>query len=80
MKAVSLLPVYKWVGCGDYEMVIYAIGLYEDIRPQFQPPMSDTFPNISYADVLIVGAGPAGLMAAHALAQGGIKVKLIDIR
>ncbi len=42
--------------------------------------MSDTSPNISYADVLIVGAGPAGLMAALALAQGGIKVKLIDIR
>ncbi|KAF7332387.1 hypothetical protein MKEN_00120500 [Mycena kentingensis (nom. inval.)] len=31
-------------------------------------------------DVLVVGAGPAGLMAAHALARAGVKVRIIDQR
>ena len=29
-------------------------------------------------DVLIIGAGPAGLFAANALARAGVKVKIID--
>ncbi|KAF7329035.1 Phenol 2-monooxygenase [Mycena venus] len=33
-----------------------------------------------YTDVLIIGAGPGGLMAAHALAKLGIGVKIIDRR
>ncbi|EIM82041.1 uncharacterized protein STEHIDRAFT_103548 [Stereum hirsutum FP-91666 SS1] len=32
----------------------------------------------TYVDVLIVGAGPAGLMAATALAKGGVNVKIVD--
>ena len=32
----------------------------------------------SFVDVLIVGAGPAGLMCANALARAGIKVRIID--
>jgi phenol 2-monooxygenase len=35
---------------------------------------------VSYTDVLIVGAGPGGLMAAQALARLGIQVKLVDRR
>jgi phenol 2-monooxygenase len=31
-------------------------------------------------DVLIVGAGPAGLMACNALASAGINVRIVDQR
>ncbi|KIK52338.1 hypothetical protein GYMLUDRAFT_49956 [Collybiopsis luxurians FD-317 M1] len=31
-------------------------------------------------DVLVIGAGPAGLMAAFALARAGVKVKIVDKR
>jgi len=31
-------------------------------------------------DVLVIGAGPAGLFASNALARAGINVKIIDKR
>ena len=34
----------------------------------------------SYVDVLIIGAGPAGVMCANALAQAGVDVRIIDKR
>lgn len=34
----------------------------------------------SEVDVLVIGAGPAGLMACNALAKAGIKVRIIDQR
>ena len=35
----------------------------------------------SYVDVLVIGAGPAGLMCSNALAAAGdIKLKVIDKR
>jgi phenol 2-monooxygenase (NADPH) len=34
----------------------------------------------SHVDVLIVGAGPAGLMAATALTKAGVGVRIIDKR
>lgn len=34
----------------------------------------------SFVDVLVVGAGPAGLMCAHGLAKLGVKVRVIDQR
>lgn len=34
----------------------------------------------SNVDVLVIGAGPAGLMAAHALAKFGVNVRIIDQR
>jgi phenol 2-monooxygenase len=37
-------------------------------------------PEESYVDVLIVGAGPAGVMCANALAAAGIRVKIVDQR
>ena len=33
---------------------------------------------VSSVDVLVVGAGPAGLFCAMALVQGGVQVKVID--
>ena len=33
---------------------------------------------ISTVDVLISGAGPAGLMAANALAKAGVSVRVVD--
>jgi phenol 2-monooxygenase len=32
----------------------------------------------SEVDVLIIGAGPAGLMCANALANAGVNVRIID--
>lgn len=43
------------------------------------PPMSN-MPEESHVDVLIVGAGPAGLMCGNALAAAGIHVKILDQR
>ncbi|KAG1735885.1 FAD binding domain-containing protein [Suillus paluster] len=37
-------------------------------------------PKESHVDVLIVGAGPAGVMCANALAAAGIDVKIVDQR
>ncbi|KIK75908.1 hypothetical protein PAXRUDRAFT_783815 [Paxillus rubicundulus Ve08.2h10] len=37
-------------------------------------------PAESYVDVLVIGAGPAGLMCANALAMVGINVRIIDQR
>ncbi|KAJ2911833.1 hypothetical protein MD484_g8578, partial [Candolleomyces efflorescens] len=34
----------------------------------------------TYVDVLIIGAGPAGLMAANALARAGTKVRIVEKR
>jgi phenol 2-monooxygenase len=34
----------------------------------------------SNVDVLIIGAGPAGLMCANGLAKAGINVRIIDQR
>ena len=34
----------------------------------------------SEVDVLIVGAGPAGLMGAHALKRAGVNVRVVDQR
>ena len=34
----------------------------------------------SHVDVLIVGAGPAGVMCANALIQAGVNVRIIDKR
>ena len=32
----------------------------------------------SFVDVLIVGAGPAGVMAANALSSVGVNVKIVE--
>ena len=32
----------------------------------------------SEVDVLVIGAGPAGLMCANGLAKAGVKVRIID--
>jgi len=37
-------------------------------------------PEESYVDVLVIGAGPAGVMCSNALAAAGIHVKVIDQR
>lgn len=34
----------------------------------------------SHADVLIIGAGPAGLMLANALQRAKVDVRIIDMR
>lgn len=48
-----------------------------------QPTYSRTVNLCSFpdkVDVLVIGAGPAGLMAANALSSFGIKVRIIDQR
>ena len=34
----------------------------------------------AHVDVLIIGAGPAGLMCANALVQAGLNVRIVDKR
>ena len=34
----------------------------------------------SHVDVLIIGAGPAGVMCANALVQAGVTVRVVDKR
>lgn len=34
----------------------------------------------SHVDVLILGAGPAGVMCANALARSGVNVRIVDKR
>ena len=34
--------------------------------------------NTTHVDVLVIGAGPAGLMSALSLARAGVNVKIID--
>jgi geranylgeranyl reductase family protein len=41
-------------------------------------PNSDSRPVAETADVLVVGAGPAGATAARALARAGIRVRMLD--
>ncbi|KAI0084010.1 FAD binding domain-containing protein [Irpex rosettiformis] len=42
--------------------------------------MSFTAANAARVDVLIVGAGPAGLMAANALTRAGVNIRIVDLR
>ena len=37
-------------------------------------------PKESNVDVLIIGAGPAGVMCGNALAMAGVNVRLVDKR
>ena len=37
-------------------------------------------PQESTVDVLIIGAGPAGVMCANALARAGVHVRIVDKR
>lgn len=34
----------------------------------------------SHVDVLVIGAGPAGLMCAHGLKRAGVNVRVVDKR
>jgi phenol 2-monooxygenase len=40
--------------------------------------MSVSLTKESEVDVLVIGAGPAGLMCANGLAKAGVKVRIID--
>ena len=52
---------------------------YINAQPAYGRPVSvSSFPE--KIDVLIVGAGPAGLMAANALSSYGVHVRVIDQR
>ena len=42
--------------------------------------MALPLPPESFVDVLIIGAGPAGLMCANALSHAGITVRILDKR
>ena len=49
---------------------------------QSHPPSTGTINGAreSKVDVLVIGAGPAGVMAGNALAKAGINVRVIDKR
>jgi len=70
-----MFPAFLW---GFYEHLIRrAAGLGR--APEVADP--DTYDHLNhYAEVVIVGAGPAGLQAATVLAQSGARVMLIEER
>ena len=45
-----------------------------------EPPPSSAVAEESYVDVLIIGAGPAGVMCANALVHAGVKVRVVDVK
>lgn len=52
---------------------------YINPHPVYSQPVN-TCPFPDHVDVLIVGAGPAGLMAANALSSFGINIRVVDLR
>jgi phenol 2-monooxygenase len=46
----------------------------------FFPPGMETEQTQQVADVLVIGAGPAGLMCATGLARAGLKIHIVDKR
>lgn len=42
--------------------------------------LQEIVPDETFVDVLIIGAGPAGVMAANALMQAGVSVRIIDMK
>ena len=59
--------------------------LYEKLRAMVNQPQSVGISEKvemkeSKVDVLIIGAGPAGLMAGNALAKAGVSVRIVDKR
>ena len=47
--------------------------------PQMSSPTPSSISE-NHVDVLIIGAGPAGVMACNALARNGVNVRIIDQR
>lgn len=63
-----LWPAYEWV-------LRHAAGLGR-VDPDTEPATYDK--QYLHADVAVIGAGPAGLSAAHAAAEAGARVMLFD--
>ncbi len=82
-KFAAFLPAgfyYKtflWPNWGAYEPRIRAMAGLGRLDPDHQPPADAAQVNAS-CDVLVVGAGPAGLAAARAAARAGRDVMLVD--
>lgn len=56
------------------------IRLQEEAKSIRAPSTHPTMSLESRVDVLIIGAGPAGVMCANALAIAGVNVRIIDKR
>jgi alkyl hydroperoxide reductase subunit AhpF len=46
--------------------------------PDMPAPSQQQYGNDSRVDVLIIGAGPAGLFCANGLARNGVRVRIVD--
>ena len=57
----------------------YKCLLYISARLTLFPPPT-IMSGVSQVDVLILGAGPAGVMCANALVRAGVNVRIIDKR
>ncbi|KAJ6630324.1 FAD binding domain-containing protein [Mycena sp. CBHHK59/15] len=70
----------RGIGCGCEYAPVGNIKLTITNQPIHNSCL--TMPELppSYTDVLVVGAGPGGLMTAQALARLGVKVKIVDRR
>lgn len=52
----------------------------EQVSAPFPTMLPASLAQSSQVDVLIIGAGPAGLMACNALVRAGVKARIIDHR
>ena len=68
---------FIWPDWGRFEPSIRAMAGLGHVDPAHQPPAESPGINAS-CDVLVVGAGPAGLTAARAAANAGKRVILVD--
>ena len=69
---------FKAVDLGESQQH-YPLHFATDRLPQLDMS-SSTAAKESYVDVLIVGAGPAGVMCANALIHAGVNVRIVDQR
>lgn len=62
------------------EVLYYAYCRLMLLQPLALPTLfsTESTPNTSHYDVLVVGAGPSGSMCAYSLVKAGLKVKIID--
>lgn len=62
----------------DIKGSLYLDEIVVESTPSFHTIMPS--PRQSEVDVLIIGAGPAGIMCANALGHAGVNIKIVDKR
>jgi sarcosine oxidase subunit alpha len=77
IPAAFYYKTFMWPHWHRYEPRIRAMAGLGRLDPDYQPPASADQRH-ARCDVLVIGAGPAGLSCAHAVAASGHSVMLVD--